>query len=138
FGDATPAAIAPDAAPSNDDGDRINDREKALIKFVMVYVEEKLDEERWIARKERADERASEAGDRDAELGKLQVEVDQLRGALNNALKRLETSGKAVSRLAAQVTAEQRDRAALFDTLEGSFGELKAFVRGTVRDWGGA
>jgi hypothetical protein len=69
------------------------------------------------------------------ELAELRAENAELKSMLGDVLKRLETCGKAVSRLAADVVSERRDREALFGTLENRFSELRAFVRGTIRDW---
>jgi hypothetical protein len=57
---------------------------------------------------------------------------------LGDALARLDKSGKAIATLASEVVSERRDREALFATLENNFTELRAFVRGCVRDWGSA
>jgi hypothetical protein len=133
-GEPTPAP-ADALAAFNGDGGNLDDYSKGVVKFVCTVI----DEERARARKERAAERASEQSERNAELAKFQIEIDDLRGRISDVLRdvsaRLDETSKALSTLAADVVRENRDRQALFNTLESHFHELKAFVRGTVKDW---
>jgi hypothetical protein len=118
--DAMAPAPQPAPAPSNGNGIFGDWRDDHLAKNLGVIIATLRKE--WRAEIER------ERGRYERKLAELQGENAELRHMLD-------TSGKAVSRLAAEVVSERRDREALFATLEQNFCELKAFVRGVTRDF---
>jgi hypothetical protein len=72
---------------------------------------------------------------RDRRIAELVAENLEIKAMLADMLKHYDQSAKAIARLARDVVAETRDRQALFDTLEQSFCELRAYMRGVARDW---
>jgi len=159
-------APAADAAAFNLFGDERDRTLSRALGFVIVHERESLRKalaarDRKIARLEKqieAMQEKFEAAERDAievyssntERRLATIEGDNIRlkalldadGPKPGRKTRYGDGGsdtaKAIAKLAADVVRETRDRQALFDTLESRFAELKAFVRGTVRDWSGA
>jgi len=99
---------------------RVDERLKefnAQIEFVV--------ENEWEQRQRRAD--ATQHG--------LHAENLELKSLLGTVLQRLEKSDAAVKALAAELVSARKDQEALIDSFESRFAELRAFVRGSVRDW---